>query len=58
MPAVTLGLLSIASWLLIQASMLEVIRQDYIRTAYAKGLRDRVVVYGHAFRNALCRSLP
>jgi peptide/nickel transport system permease protein len=54
MPAVTLGLLSIASWLLyIRASMLEVIRQDYIRTAYAKGLDGRVVVYGHAFRNAL-----
>ena len=54
MPAVTLGLLSIASWLLyIRASMLEVIRQDYIRTAYAKGLRHRVVFYGHAFRNAL-----
>ena len=54
MPAVTLGLLSIASWLLyIRASMLEVIRQDYIRTAYAKGLDNRVVVYGHAFRNAL-----
>jgi peptide/nickel transport system permease protein len=33
--------------------MLEVIRQDYIRTAYAKGLDGRVVVYGHAFRNAL-----
>ena len=58
MPAVTLGLLSIGWLLYIRASMLEVIRQDYIRTAYAKGLRDRVVVYGHAFRNALCRSSP
>src|SRR5690606_15792778 len=31
----------------------EVIRQDYIRTASAKGLRDRTVLYRHAFRNAL-----
>ena len=33
--------------------MLEVIRQDYIRTAHAKGLADRAVVYRHALRNAL-----
>ena len=33
--------------------MLEVIRLDYIRTAEAKGLRNRVVLFGHAFRNAL-----
>jgi peptide/nickel transport system permease protein len=33
--------------------MLEVIRQDYIRTARAKGLKDQPVYYGHAFRNAL-----
>jgi peptide/nickel transport system permease protein len=36
-----------------RASMLEVIRQDYIRTARAKGLSPRVVVFKHAFRNAL-----
>jgi peptide/nickel transport system permease protein len=54
LPAFSLGLLSLAGWLLyIRASMLEVIRQDYIRTANAKGLRERVVLYGHAFRNAL-----
>lgn len=33
--------------------MLEVMRQDYILTARAKGLRERVVVYKHALRNAL-----
>ncbi len=36
-----------------RASMLEVIRQDYIRTAKAKGLSPRVVIFKHAFRNAL-----
>jgi peptide/nickel transport system permease protein len=54
LPGVTLGLLSLAGWLLyVRASMLEVVRQDYIRTAYAKGLRQRAVLYGHAFRNSL-----
>ena len=33
--------------------MLEVLRQDYIRTAWAKGLRERTVLIGHAFRNTL-----
>ena len=33
--------------------MLEVLRQDYIRTAWAKGLRERVVVLRHAVKNAL-----
>ncbi len=36
-----------------RASMLEVLRQDYIRTARAKGLPERKVVYSHALRNAL-----
>lgn len=36
-----------------RAEMLEVIRQDYIRTARAKGLSEHVVVYKHALRNAL-----
>lgn len=36
----------------LRASMLEVVHQDYIRTARAKGLRERVVVLRHAFRNA------
>ncbi|MCP4396489.1 MAG: ABC transporter permease [bacterium] len=36
-----------------RASMLEVIREDYIRTARAKGLRERTVILAHALRNAL-----
>jgi peptide/nickel transport system permease protein len=36
-----------------RASMLEVLNQDYIRTARAKGLTNRTVVVRHAFRNAL-----
>jgi peptide/nickel transport system permease protein len=36
-----------------RGSMLEVVRQDYIRTARAKGLTPRVVIFKHAFRNAL-----
>jgi oligopeptide transport system permease protein len=38
---------------LTRASMLEVIRQDYVRTARAKGLTDRIVIVRHALRNAL-----
>lgn len=36
-----------------RTSMLEVIRQDYIRTARAKGLKESIVIYKHALRNAL-----
>lgn len=38
---------------LARTSMLEVLRQDYVRTARAKGLQERIVVYRHALRNAL-----
>jgi ABC-type dipeptide/oligopeptide/nickel transport system permease component len=38
---------------LVRSTMLEVTSEDYIRTAYAKGLRERVVVLRHALRNAL-----
>jgi peptide/nickel transport system permease protein len=38
---------------LTRSSMLEVLREDYVRTARAKGLRERTVVYVHALRNAL-----
>ncbi len=38
---------------LTRSSMLEVIQQDYIRTAYSKGLRERTVVYIHGLRNAV-----
>ena len=36
-----------------RAMMLEVIREDYIRTAYAKGLKDSAVIVRHAMRNAM-----
>lgn len=36
-----------------RSSVLEVIRQDYIRTAWAKGLRERVVIFKHAIKNSL-----
>src|SRR5207302_515159 len=53
-PAIALGLLPMALIThLTRASMLEVIRQDYVRTAWAKGLRSRVVIVRHALRNAL-----
>lgn len=38
---------------LVRSQLLEVIREDYIRTARAKGLREQVVLYRHALRNAL-----
>jgi peptide/nickel transport system permease protein len=38
---------------MVRSSMLEVLRQDYILTARAKGLKERIVVYKHALRNAL-----
>ena len=38
---------------LLRSTMLEVLRMDYIRTARAKGLRDRVVIYRHGLKNAL-----
>jgi oligopeptide transport system permease protein len=53
-PALALGLPYAAIVArLTRASMLEVIRQDYIRTAWAKGLSSRVVIIRHALRNAL-----
>jgi len=53
MPAITLGTgLSAVIARLTRSSMLEVIRQDYIRTAKAKGLAQRRIVIGHALRNA------
>lgn len=54
LPAVALALLSLADWTrYIRAQMLEVVRQDYVRTAQAKGLENRVVLMSHAFRNAM-----
>ena len=54
LPAVALGIGSAAGVArYMRGSMLEVIRQDYVRTARAKGLSERVVVFKHALRNAL-----
>ncbi len=54
LPALTLGLLYLAQYSrLARASMLEVLQSDYIRTARAKGLSERIVVYKHALRNAV-----
>jgi peptide/nickel transport system permease protein len=54
LPAIMLALLYMASWSRYsRSSMLEVLRQDYVRTARAKGLFERVVVIKHALRNAL-----
>jgi peptide/nickel transport system permease protein len=36
-----------------RSSMLEVIRQDYIRTAWSKGLRERIIIFRHALKNSL-----
>ncbi|HXF50525.1 MAG TPA: ABC transporter permease [Dehalococcoidia bacterium] len=53
-PAVLLGVgLSGTVMRLTRAQMLEVLRQDYIRTAWAKGLRERTVITRHAMKNAL-----
>jgi peptide/nickel transport system permease protein len=54
LPAVTLGLFSTAVILrMTRSSVLEMLGQDYVRTARAKGLRERLVVGRHVFRNAL-----
>ena len=54
LPAVTLGIRPMAIITqLTRSSMLDVLDQDYIRTAYAKGLSKKVVVFRHALRNAL-----
>lgn len=54
MPLIVLTLASVGGWMrYTRSSMLEVIRQDYIRTARAKGLKEKVVIYKHALRNAL-----
>jgi peptide/nickel transport system permease protein len=53
LPAVTIGANHIAKIMrMTRSSMLEVMRQDYITTARAKGLEDRVVIFKHAFGNA------
>ncbi len=54
LPTVTLALVYIAQYSrLARASMLDVLGSDFIRTARAKGLPDRIVLYKHALRNAV-----
>lgn len=54
LPAVILGIASAAGIMrLTRGMLLEVLRQDYVRTAWAKGLRERVVVLKHGLKNAL-----
>jgi len=54
MPVFCLSLFSIASLTRqTRASVLEVVRQDYVRTAWSKGLSERVIVFRHTIKNAL-----
>jgi peptide/nickel transport system permease protein len=54
LPTITLSLLYMATWSrFTRSSMLEVLRQDYVRTARAKGLSEKLVLRRHALRNAL-----
>ncbi|MDT7919784.1 MAG: ABC transporter permease [Meiothermus sp.] len=54
LPAITLGTIPLAILTRItRGAMLEVLSQDYVRTARAKGLSERVVIWRHAFKNAL-----
>jgi len=59
LPALTLGTVATAVLVrLTRGAMLEVLRQDYVRTARANGLSEARVIYGHAFRNALVGIIP
>jgi peptide/nickel transport system permease protein len=54
LPAVSLAIQNSSKIIpLVRSSMLEIMHQDYIRTARSKGLRERIVVFKHAFKNAL-----
>ncbi len=54
LPTTTLVIISLAGALrYVRNAMIEALSQDYIRTARAKGLNEKVVIYSHAFRNAL-----
>jgi peptide/nickel transport system permease protein len=53
-PVVLYSLTGIAFWpRLIRTEVLEILGQDFVRTARAKGLRERIVMYGHVLRNAM-----
>lgn len=54
LPTLALALPDLAGWTrFTRSSVLEIIREDYVLTARAKGLRERSVLFGHAYRNAL-----
>lgn len=54
LPALTLGAVQMATYMrFTRSGMLEVLRQDYIRTAHAKGLSEKMVIIKHALRNGL-----
>jgi peptide/nickel transport system permease protein len=54
LPGTVLSLIQVAGWSrYLRGSMLEVLRLDYVRTAWAKGLKQRIVILKHAMRNAL-----
>lgn len=54
LPAFTLGIAEAATLLrLTRSTMLETIRQDYVRTARAKGQKERIIIFHHALKNAL-----
>ena len=58
LPALALGISSAGLLArLVRSSMLDVLREDYVRTAWAKGLPERLVVVRHALRNALIPAL-
>lgn len=58
LPSITLAFASLGALTrLVRASMLEVLRQDYITLARSKGLSERVVIFRHALRNALIPAL-
>ena len=53
-PALVLGMIMAGMIMrMMRTMMLEVLRQDYIRTAWSKGLKERIVILRHALRNAL-----
>jgi peptide/nickel transport system permease protein len=54
LPVITLSMVQIGGWMrFVRSQMLEVIRQDYVRTARAKGMGERLVIVRHALRNAV-----
>ncbi|MFL0250830.1 ABC transporter permease [Clostridium neuense] len=54
LPGIVITLINVSSLMrYVRMSMLEVIKQDYIRTARSKGLREKVVIYKHALRNGM-----